>query len=158
MMDKPLRHETFVTGIGEDELVDKVTAPRVTEGDVEAAIASEWYFTATDGVMGAVKNPHWTDVERGTLEWQNAAQIDHLPETLSLLTLCVLVLRNGIKVVGESACVSAANFDPEVGRQLARKDAVRKVWPLLGMELATRLATRPKLNPGCAWPFPDPKP
>ena len=56
-----------------------------------------------------------------------------------LLTFCVLVLRNGFTVTGESACASPENFDAEVGRKIARANAVNKVWPLMGYELKSKL-------------------
>ena len=61
------------------------------------------------------------------------------PSELKLLTFCVLVLRNGFTVTGESACASPANFDAEIGRKIARQKAVEKVWPLLGYELRSKL-------------------
>ena len=103
-------------------------APRVTPADIEAEIASEHYFTAADGQVGAVA--------RSTIEdaWDVAADAP-----LELLTFCVLVLRNGFTVTGESACASPENFDAEVGRKIARQNAVQKVWPLLGFALKERL-------------------
>lgn len=59
---------------------------------------------------------------------------------LHLLTFCVLVLKNGFTVTGESACVSPENFDYEIGRKVARQNAVAKIWPLMGYALAERLA------------------
>ena len=59
-----------------------------------------------------------------------------------LLTFCVLVLRNGFTVTGESACASPDNFDAEIGRKLARENAVNKVWPLMGYELRSKLAAQ----------------
>lgn len=102
-------------------------APRVTPADIEANIASEHYFTAEDGVHGAMlANP-----DRPT----------HLYETsLQLLTFCVLVLRNGFTVTGESACASPENFNAEIGRHIAREKAIDKIWPLLGYELRSKLA------------------
>ena len=102
-----------------------LTAPRVTPDDVEANIASEFYFTATEGVLGAS--------EMGTAPAGRASSLD-------LLTFCVLVLRNGFTVTGESACASQENFDAEVGRKIARSNAVQKIWPLMGYELKCRLA------------------
>ena len=32
------------------------------------------------------------------------------------------------------------NFDAELGRKIARQNAVAKVWPLMGYELRSRLA------------------
>lgn len=109
----------------EDEIQAKgLTAPRVTLKDIEANIASEVYFTAMQGWAGA----------------QEDGMLQDNPAALGLLTLCVLVLRNGFTVTGESACASPENFDAEIGRKIARNNAVQKVWPLLGYELRSRLA------------------
>lgn len=102
-----------------------LNAPRVTPADVEASITSEFYFTAADGCFGA-SGHRPNGVRAGT--------------ALSLLTFCVLVLRNGFTVTGESACASPENFDPEIGRKIARQHAVAKIWPLLGYELRSKLA------------------
>lgn len=59
-------------------------------------------------------------------------------ESLKLLTFCVLVLENGLIVTGESACASPENFDPEIGRKIARQNAVAKIWPLEGYLLKQR--------------------
>ncbi|WP_409050126.1 Gp49 family protein [Sphaerotilus sp.] len=59
--------------------------------------------------------------------------------TLSLLTFCVLILRNGFTVTGESACASPANFNAEIGRRIARENAVAKIWALMGYALRQRL-------------------
>ncbi len=60
--------------------------------------------------------------------------------SITLLTFCVLVLRNGFTVTGESACASPENFDAEIGRKIARENAVNKIWPLMGYELRSKLA------------------
>ena len=56
------------------------------------------------------------------------------------LTVCVLTLQNGFLVTGESSCVSAENFDAELGRKIARDNAKNKVWELEGYALRKRLA------------------
>jgi len=109
-----------------------LTAPRVTPQDIEANIASEHYFTAREGRAGALEAE--TYVGRECPVKDNS---DLLP--LDLLTFCVLVLRNGFTVTGESACASPENFDAEVGRKVARVNAVNKVWPLMGYELKFKL-------------------
>lgn len=48
------------------------------------------------------------------------------------LTVCVLVLRNGYTVTGESAAVSKENFDESIGRKIARENARNKIWTLEG--------------------------
>ena len=102
-----------------------LTAPRVTPADIEANIASEHYFTAEQGAFAAFNPPRGADI---------------VPPTLSLLTFCVLVLRNGFTVTGESACASPENFDAELGRKIARQNAVQKIWPLMGYALKERLS------------------
>lgn len=106
-----------------------LTAPRVTPADIEAEIASEHYFTAADGYRSA---PCFDP---------NGQPTDCLPPPapLELLTFCVLVLKNGFTVTGESACASPENFNAELGRKIARQNAVGKVWPLLGFALRQRL-------------------
>lgn len=60
-------------------------------------------------------------------------------------TVCQLTLYNGFTVEGTSACVCKENYDPEIGNSIARKNAVEKIWPLLGFRLADRLC-RPALT------------
>jgi hypothetical protein len=56
------------------------------------------------------------------------------------VTICTLTLANGHKVVGvNEGPVSAANFDQEIGCELAYKHAVDQVWPLEGYLLRERL-------------------
>jgi len=58
------------------------------------------------------------------------------------LTVCCLKLRNGFTVTGESACASPENFDAELGRKIARQNAVQKLWPLMGYALKERIASQ----------------
>lgn len=110
-----------------------LTAPRITPADIEANIASEHYFTARDGRLGALTNETYEGKESPKED-----NSDLVP--LELLTFCVLVLKNGFTVTGESACASPENFDAEIGRKIARQNAVNKVWPLMGYELKSKLA------------------
>ncbi|WP_420415888.1 Gp49 family protein [Marinovum algicola] len=57
----------------------------------------------------------------------------------SCLTVCALTLLNGFTVTGESACASPENFNADVGRTIARKNAREKLWPLLGFRLRDQL-------------------
>lgn len=98
----------------EQKIAEKASkAPRVTPADIEAAIDEVVYFTPGDNLRPG--------------------------HPASVLTFCVLVLDNGFTVTGESACASPENFDAEIGRQVARQNAVNKVWPLLGFRLKDRL-------------------
>ena len=53
----------------------------------------------------------------------------------SQLTVCVLTLLNGFTVTGESACADPAMFNEEIGQKIARENAERKIWPLMGYAL-----------------------
>ncbi len=109
-----------------------LNAPRVTPEDIEAAIAGEHYFSAQSGIEGAIS--------RGELCGREAVQLD-VENPMPYITICVIVLRNGHKIVGvNTGAVSNANFDPELARKLARKNAVDQIWPLLGYALRERLA------------------
>jgi len=55
------------------------------------------------------------------------------------VTVCCLRLRNGYCVTGGSAAASAKNFDEEIGRQIARRNARDKIWALEGYLLRERL-------------------
>ena len=114
-----------------------LTAPRITPADIEANIVEERYFTAWEGAQLA----YWGDSDP-----ENPKPAEGGPDMngpLSLLTFCVLVLRNGFTVTGESACASPENFDAEIGKKIARTNAVNKVWPLMGYELRSKLAGLP---------------
>lgn len=111
----------------EIQAVGANVAPRITPDDIEANIVSEHYFTAADGARMSPEGNH------------PIHKLHHQP-ALGLLTFCVLVLRNGFTVTGESACASPENFNAEIGRKIARDNAVAKIWPLMGYELRTKLA------------------
>ncbi len=94
---------------------------KITEQDVENVIASEHFYIVGDA-LDALGQP--------------------TNKTRHLLTHCVLILKNGFKVTGESACADPREFNKEAGRKWARLDATRKIWPFLGYELRTKIAAQ----------------
>lgn len=103
--------------------------PRVTRQDIEDAIVFEHYFTASDGIVGRLDDSpqqrHPTDAEFASLDQ---------------VTICMLMLKNGTKIVGVNhGHVSPENFDPELGRTYAREKAIEQIWPLLGYQLLSAL-------------------
>ena len=115
---------TCDASVEEEILAKGLTAPRITPADIEANILVAYYFTGEEAMQYAGQN--------------GSPFVPHL--AMGLLTFCVLVLRNGFTVTGESACASPENFDAEIGRKIARQNAVNKVWPLMGYELRSKLA------------------
>lgn len=95
---------------------DQPQAPRITKAWIEGEILSADYL---QGLVAGLDMANGLD--------------------LGTTTICVMKLRNGITIVGTSACVSDANFDAAIGRELAYDDAVRQIWPLEGYLLASQL-------------------
>lgn len=118
-------HNIQSPAAGDDQSIEREilakgkTAPRVTPKDIEDNIVGELFFTAGQAARG-LNLPH--------------------TDSADLLTFCVLSLRNGFTVTGESACASPENFDAEIGRKIARENAKQKIWPLMGYELRSKLA------------------
>ena len=118
MSDKAIEQEIQAKGL---------TAPRVTPQRIHDVIAGAHYFTAANGIDGLLGAPRGCGVDFPDRE------------ALRLLTFCVLVLKNGFTVTGESACASPENFDPDLGRKIAKENAINKIWPLEGYLLKQAL-------------------
>jgi hypothetical protein len=102
-----------------------LNAPRVTPDRINSVISAEYYFTAEEATRGSPQLPQ-----------------------LGLLTICVLVLRNGFTVLGKSACASPENFDRDLGNKIARQDAVNQIWALEGYLLKQQLFESPPVTAG----------
>lgn len=66
------------------------------------------------------------------------AKVDYIVLPDSTVTLCNITMKNGFSVRGESACVDPRNFNVEIGKGLAYKQAFDRLWPLEGYLLAER--------------------
>ena len=112
MTDQQIEQEIQAKGL---------TAPRITPDDIEASIASEYYFTADQAVEAS-------DIGR------------MYPGNLCLLTFCILIMHNGTKIVGINyGAIDPAQHSAQRGREEARKHAIEQIWPLLGYELRSYL-------------------
>lgn len=94
------------------------TPNRVSLADIEANIEYEVTTNPTLGQLGLRKD---------------------MVGPLKLLTIHVIVLKNGFTVIGHSACADPANFDAKLGRKIARDNAIREIWPLMGYHLRQKL-------------------
>lgn len=97
------------------------TAPRVSLSDLKAKIKQVYYVT---GDMALAHDPIEPDDK----------------QTLSIFTVCFMVMKNGFVMLGQSAPASAANYNKGMGELFAYEDAMRKLWPLAGYALRERLA------------------
>lgn len=109
-----------------------LTAARITPADIEANISAEFYINADHAIEAAIASGESHHIRHDDTMAQ---------PRMACLTFCVLMLRNGFTVTGESACASPENFDAEVGRKIARANAVTKIWPLMGYELRSKLSS-----------------
>ena len=105
----------------EAECAEGRTAPRVSLSDIKKKIAGEYYYNA------------------GSLA-RSFGHPDH--PSLSVLTICLVVLDNGFTIIGKSAPASSDNFDEALGQKLAYEDAIRQIWPLMGCALREYLYGR----------------
>lgn len=108
-------------------------SPRVTLAELESEIVSEHSFTAAHGRSGALKAGAYVGRERPVSGDTDLA-------ALNQVTICVLVLRNGAKVVGVNyGSIDPAQHDADRGLAEARKSALDQIWQLLGFRLRDRL-------------------
>lgn len=106
----------------EAEAAAIAVAPRVALADVEAEV-------------------QYTAFARGTdlLETENGVP-QEIIDALGCLTICVLITHSGFTVNGTSACVSPENYDEDLGRRIAREEAIDKLWGFEGYVLRKSLA------------------
>ena len=60
-------------------------------------------------------------------------------EELNLVTICIIILENGFKVEGTSACVDPKIYNEAVGRKEAYNNAFEKIWEKEGYLLKQKL-------------------
>jgi hypothetical protein len=117
------QHATLIANPVIIQLENEVNdATRITYEKLDAMIAHEYYFTAADAVANQ--------------EGRGETAVTIHP-SLSLLTFCVLVMKSGATITGESACADPENFDAAKGRAAARGRAITKAFELEGYKLAT---------------------
>ena len=116
----------------EQEIQSKnLNAPRLTPDHIDKVIVDQYYFTAANAQWGA--DP-------------NTTALIGMHKQLETLTFCVLILKNGFTVTGESACASPENFNAEIGRKIAYENARNKIWQLEGYLLKEKLNHQIKIQ------------
>lgn len=93
----------------------------MTEQELEKAIANQPFEKITkDSIESRIDNISYMMV----------------PDTT--IMLCHIRMQNGYTVSGESACVDPGNFNLEIGKEIAYRNAFTKLWPLEGYLLAEK--------------------
>lgn len=123
--------------VAEAEAAAVATAPRVSLASMEAKIVARYDLTGEDIAAVAVVRVGGPNM--------GPPPLDIHPESIRLLSICILVMTNGFSVIGHSAPASAANYDRALGHKLAYENAIRQLWPLEGYALREQLS-QPRSN------------
>jgi len=86
---------------------------------------------AGEALEKAIESQPYPKVTKDSVE-AKISKVDYLVLPDSTVTICNITLHNGYSVRGESACVDPRNFNIEIGKGLAYKEAFNKLWPLEG--------------------------
>jgi hypothetical protein len=111
---------------------DIAVAPRVSLADIESAISERFDISPNSLFVGLGA----ASIENGK---DGSPPKHESVEALKVLSICILVMKNGFTVIGKSAPTSPQNFNAEFGRKFAYEDAIRQLWPLMGFALRDRL-------------------
>lgn len=127
---KDLRLRREQAGKGGAEPCSAVAVPnKLTLADIEAEIASKFFFTANDGVLGSRPG------------FEHPTDLPEIPHGFARLTFCVLTLHNGHREVGINyGSVDPSNFSEADAQRYSYEDAISKLWNPLGFRLRDRLA------------------
>jgi hypothetical protein len=96
--------------------------PRVTLDAIHDAIATVYYTTGERIAQHAASTVH-------------AGKDRPFPPNLAVFTLCMVVMKNGFIVTGQSAPASVENFKEEIGRKNAYDNCIKQMWVLMGFAL-----------------------
>ena len=94
-----------------------------------------------DQLEAAIAAQPWEKVTKESIE-ARIASVDYHVLPNSTVTLCNITMKNGFSVRGESACVDPRNFNLEIGRNIAYRNAFNGLWQLEGYLLAERRSER----------------
>lgn len=90
----------------------------VTKEHIQSKIKAVYYYNGADAAKSA-----FADGE--ALPAEDLAN-------LALVTHCIIILENGFKVDGISACIDPTRYDEQIGRECAYEEAYNKIWELEG--------------------------
>jgi|SRR5215475_1361452 len=106
------------------------------ETEAAGAANAKALRVSLDDIRDNILEQHFVTAGQAIATASVAVPAEH---PLNLVTLCILVMKNGFVVIGKSAPVSPRNFSSDLGKKFAYEDAVRQCWPLMGYALKERL-------------------
>lgn len=90
----------------------------VTKELIDSKIKAVYYYNAADAAKSAF-------VDSEALPAEDLAN-------LTLVTHCIIILDNGFKVDGISACIDPTRYNEQIGKECAYEEAYNKIWQLEG--------------------------
>lgn len=90
----------------------------VTKELIDSKIKAVYYYNAADAAKS-------TFVDSEALPAEDLAN-------LTLVTHCIIILDNGFKVDGISACIDPTRYNEQIGKECAYEEAYNKIWQLEG--------------------------
>lgn len=93
----------------------------------------------SDSEAAAVQQPGHPRVTLESLLAQIVQEEYSRPSFAQHVTKVTLLCKNGFVLHGASAPADPANYNEEFGRKLAKDDAIRQLWPILGYQLREQL-------------------
>lgn len=94
----------------------------VTKASIEAKIRGVYFINAGAAIKASDEGYTQRDLEE-----------------LNLVTICIIILENGFKVEGTSACVDPKIYNEAVGRKEAYNNAFEKIWEKEGYLLKQKM-------------------
>lgn len=94
----------------------------VSKSSIEAKIRGVYFINAGEAIKSS-----------------NGGYTDRDLEELKLVTICIIILENGFKVEGTSACVDPKIYNEAIGQEEAYKNAFEKIWEKEGYLLKQKL-------------------
>lgn len=94
----------------------------VSKSSIEAKIRGVYFINAGEAIKTS-----------------NGGYTDRDLEELKLVTICIIILENGFKVEGTSACVDPKIYNEAIGQEEAYKNAFEKIWEKEGYLLKQKL-------------------
>ena len=88
----------------------KRVAVELVVPDLEDEIAQKYFFSALQGAMATYETVY----------------SDGIADPLRSITFCVLLMKNGFPIVGQSQCMAPDDYNAYKGTHLAELDAYRK--------------------------------
>lgn len=104
---------------GDREAAAVAKGPRVSLQDLQEEVVFK-SFTTANMIVPQDTDPHWL-------------------ASLSVVTICTVVTKDGFTFIGHSAPAAPENFNADLGQKLALDDALRQLWPMMGFRLRSKL-------------------